>query len=182
MECGRYHYHPRTLTRPILVNHSTNEQSRLTHESRTGLETQIHRPCIGDREMMLANGEKVKKSCHHLRMMKLPEGEVLQLISATSFTNSKASNSPLAIPLFTILCSVKPPPLKSMTRRFRRMIKRQRMYLFETGAGFSMWAVCPTPIFNSACGSSHTVARVTLRGNNILVIIHFKFAWHEPAR
>jgi len=39
---------------------------------------------------MLANGEAMMESCHHLRMMKPPEGEVLQLISAILFTDSSA--------------------------------------------------------------------------------------------
>jgi len=95
---------------------------------------------------MLANGKEVRENCHHLRMMKPPEGGVLQLISATSSTDSKATTSrylkasPSAVPPFTIFCSVKPLPSKIHDPPFSMNDIRRRVYLFELGM-----AVCPAP-------------------------------------
>jgi len=58
--------------------------------TRIGREAKMHLPFIGD-GTMLANGGAMTESCRHLRMMKPPEGEVLQLISAILFTDNKVS-------------------------------------------------------------------------------------------
>lgn len=152
--CVRCHYQPRTtaMNHPISIDRST------TFESRTGLETQIHRPCTGDEGMMLASGKEAAESCRHLRTMKLPEGGVLQPISALLFNDSKAPALTTVYSTLSLLLSSRLHDLPSS------MHDTTRLYLFGSPAGMFMWAVC--------------AASVNLCASNILVIIHFKFACH----